>query len=164
VANGCCEAANGKLLYDSPVLRGLLRVARYAWASPNTLVGLVFVPIALLPPFGQRRSRWRRLGAPPAVRVVDGVLEVHGPWIAALLRRAVPIEGGALAMTFGHIVIARDAEAMEVSRAHERVHVRQCERGGPLFIPAYLTASVWAWSRGRGAYEGNVFEIEAYRS
>lgn len=140
----------------------LSRLARYAWASPNTLVGLLFVPVALLPAPGLR-SRWRTLGAPPPLRVVDGVLEVHAPWIAALLRRAVPIEGGALAMTFGHVVIARDGLALEVSRTHERVHVRQCERWGPLFIPAYLVASAWAWWRGRGAYEGNAFEVEAYR-
>ena len=81
-----------------------------------------------------------------------------------LLRRAVPIDGGALAMTFGHVVVGRDGRALEVSRAHERVHVRQCERWGPLFIPAYLVASLWAWWCGRGAYEGNVFEVEAYRS
>jgi hypothetical protein len=136
-------------------------MARYAWASPNTLVGLFFVPIALVP--GGRPPKWRTLSAPPRIRVVDGVLEVHGPWIATLLRRAVPIEGGALAMTFGHVVVGRDGHALEVSRAHERVHVRQCERWGPLFIPAYLVASAWAWWRGRGAYEGNAFEVEAYR-
>jgi hypothetical protein len=144
-------------------MSGLLRVIRYAWASPNTLLGLVFVPIALLPAFRASRPRWRRLGAPPRVRLVEGVLEVHGPWIGILLQRVVPIEGGALAMTFGHVVIARDGRSLEVSRPHERVHVRQCERWGPLFIPAYLLASVWAWLRGRGAYEGNVFEVEAYR-
>ena len=141
----------------------LLRVARYLWASPNTLLGLVFVPIALLPAVRRARPRWRRLGAPPRVRLIEGVLEVHGPWIGILLQRFVPIAGGALAMTFGHVVVGRDAQALEVSRAHERVHVRQSERWGPLFIPAYLLASVWAWFRGRGAYEGNVFEVEAYR-
>lgn len=145
-------------------MAGLLPIGRYLWALPNTLIGLLFVPVSLLPSFGRPRSRWRRFGAPSRVRVVDGVLEVHGPWIAILLRRAVPIEGGALAMTFGHVVIARDGYALDVSRAHERVHVRQCERWGPLFIPAYLVASIWAWSCGRGAYEGNVFEVEAYRS
>ena len=142
---------------------GLLRIARYTWASPNTLLGLLFVPVALMPAIGRPRSRWRTLGAPPRIRVIDGVLEVHGPWIDTLLRRVVPIEGGAIAMTFGHVVIARDGRALEMSRAHERVHVRQCERWGPVFIPAYLLASAWAWWRGRGAYEGNAFEVEAYR-
>ena len=37
-------------------------------------------------------------------------------------------------------------------RAHERVHVRQCETWGPLFVPAYLTASLWAVWRGRNFY------------
>lgn len=141
---------------------GLLRAAGYAWASPNTLVGLLFVPVAWLPPVGRMRARWQRPGA-ARLRIVDGVLEVHGPWIAVLLRRLVPLEGGALAMTFGHVVVGRDGRALELAREHERAHVRQCERWGPLFIPAYLLASVWAWLRGRGAYEGNAFEVEAYR-
>ena len=42
------------------------------------------------------------------------------------------------------------------------VHVRQCERWGPLFIPAYLVASAVLWCRGRDFYEENPFEREAY--
>jgi hypothetical protein len=41
------------------------------------------------------------------------------------------------------------------------VHVRQCERWGPAFIPAYVLAGAWAWVRHRGAYDGNRFEVEA---
>jgi hypothetical protein len=92
---------------------------------------------------------------------VDGVLEVHAPLIAAILRRVVPIQGGALAITLGHIVLGRDDESLEITRAHERVHVRQCERWGPLFIPAYLLASLWSWMKGTGAYAGDYFEREA---
>ena len=124
------------------------RVIRYLWALPNTVVGLVFLPAAL----------WRGGG----VRIVDGVLEIHGPIVAAMLRR-LPIPGGAAAMTFGHVVLGRNRRALDLTRSHERVHVRQYERWGPAFIPAYLLTSAWAWLRGRGAYHGNPFEREAYR-
>ena len=55
-----------------------------------------------------------------------------------------------------------DQAALDRSRAHERVHVRQCERWGPLFIPAYLLASAVLWCQGRDFYEENPFEREAY--
>ena len=121
-------------------------VARYLWALPNTLLGLLFLPAA----------------ARGGIAIVHGVVELHGPLVAAVLRRVVPIPGGAAAMTFGHVVIGRDQCALDITRVHERVHVRQYERWGPAFIPAYLTASAWAWLRGRRAYEGNYFEREAF--
>lgn len=119
----------------------------YLWVLPTTCVGLPFVPLAWL---GGGR-----------VRVVRGVMEVHGRWVAKVLER-VPIVGGASAMTLGHIVIGRDAACLESTREHERVHVRQVERWGPLFIPAYLTASVLVRLRGLDPYLDNPFEREAY--
>ena len=65
-------------------------------------------------------------------------------------------------MTLGHVVLGRDLMALNFSRAHERIHVRQCERWGPLFLPAYLLASAWLWLRGRDPYLDNPFEREAY--
>jgi hypothetical protein len=91
------------------------------------------------------------------------VLELHGRCLSWLLRRCVPLGGGALAITFGHVVLARDARALSDTRAHERAHVRQCEVWGPAFIPAYLAASLWGAITGRGAYAGNRFEREAIR-
>ena len=75
--------------------------------------------------------------------------------------RCVPIAGGALAMTLGHIVIGRSEHAMELTRAHERVHVRQSERWGPFFIPAYFLAGLIAILRGGNGYRDNHFESEA---
>ena len=89
------------------------------------------------------------------VCVVDGVVEAHGPALAWLLSRLTLIPGGAAAVTLGHVVIARDSLALEWSRAHERVHVRQCETWGPLFVPAYLSASLWATLRGGNFYFDN---------
>jgi hypothetical protein len=123
-------------------------MVRYVWALPNSLIGLAFVPIAALPQGG--------------LEVVDGVLELHGPLIAWMLRYCVPIHGGATAITFGHVVLGCDRESLSQTRAHERVHVRQYERWGPLFIPAYLIAAVWGVVTGAGPYHGNVFERAAF--
>jgi hypothetical protein len=92
---------------------------------------------------------------------VDGVLEVHGSLLEWALRRWVPIAGGAQAMTFGHVVLGRDATCLARSRDHERVHVAQCERWGPLFLPAYLVASLIGWWVHGDAYRGNAFERAA---
>ena len=126
-----------------------MSIARYIWAAPNSLIGLIFVPIVAL-------TRGR-------LEVVDGVLEVHGPFIAWMLRRCVPMRGGAAAITFGHVVLGRDRPTLSLTRAHERVHVRQYELLGPAFIPAYLLAAVWGVITGSGAYYGNVFERAAMR-
>lgn len=121
-------------------------VVRYAWAAPATSVGLLVVLA------GRRRTR---------VAVIDGVLEAHGPLIAWMLSRLTPLPGGVAAMTLGHVVIARDGRWLDVTRAHEREHVRQYEVWGPLFVPAYLAASLWAALRGRHFYRDNWFESTA---
>ena len=95
------------------------------------------------------------------LQMVDGVIEAHGPFIARVLRRCIPLPGGAAAITFGHIVLGCDGSALEVTRRHERVHVQQCELWGPAFIPAYLLASAWSFMFGGGAYEDNWFERQA---
>jgi len=95
-------------------------------------------------------------------RCVEGVLEVHGGFATFALRKLVLLKNGAAAMTLGHVVIGQDALSLEHTRAHERVHVRQCERWGPLFIPAYVGVSVVLWLRGRDAYLDNPFERETH--
>jgi hypothetical protein len=122
-------------------------LSRYIWALPNSIIGLLFWPSLL---FTNGRAR-----------AVDGVLELHGPFIAWVLRHLVPLPGGAAAITLGHVVLGRDADALSATRVHERVHVRQYERWGPLFIPAYLIAAMWAALAGTGAYQGNYFERAA---
>ncbi len=73
------------------------------------------------------------------------------------LARSLPFRG----ITFGHVIIAVTEEEMERLRAHERVHVRQYERWGILFFPAYLASSLWQFMRGRRAYWDNYFEVQA---
>jgi hypothetical protein len=124
-----------------------MRVLKYLWVLPTSSLGLLLVPDALF----TGKVRW-----------VDGVLEVHGRMARFVLEHITPFAQGACAMTLGHVVIARNAKLLDDTREHERVHVRQCERWGPLFIPAYLLASFLAWRRGQNAYEDNSFEREAF--
>ena len=130
-------------------MASVARLLRYVWAAPNTAVGLIAALAALT------------LGA--SAQVVDGVLELSGPG-----RHHIGLAGRWLgrcrfdAITLGHVVLAVDARAMRRWRQHERVHVRQCERWGPLFLPFYLGSSFWAWWRGGRAHYDNRFEREAY--
>lgn len=124
-------------------MAGFVRCLSVLWAGPNTLA-------ALLIAFALR-------GSP---RRVEGVIEFHGPRIAAVLRR---LPTPALALTLGHVVFGVSPAALEATRRHERVHVRQYERWGPFFLPAYFAASGWQLLRRRDPYRDNPFEIEAFR-
>jgi len=130
------------------LLRVLAILARYLWALPTTALGIL---VAVLSLFTGGRARWH-----------SGVLEVNGGFAAFFLRRLVPMPGGASAMTLGHVVIARDRDCLDWTRTHERVHVRQCERWGPLFVPAYFCGALYARLRGGNAYRDNPFEREAF--
>ncbi len=126
--------------------RGLIRGFGYLWAAPITVIG---VAIAI--------ATGRRMQC----ALVDGVIEVHSPCLRWVLCHLVPLRGGAAAITLGHVVLARDQVSLDWTRAHERVHVRQYERWGVLFVPAYLAAGLWAALRGGHAYFDNPFEREA---
>jgi hypothetical protein len=124
------------------------RVLVYLWALPTTCFGLVFFPLAVISGGGYQ--------------VVDGVLEIHGGFVEFFLRRCTLLDGGASAMTLGHVVLGRDVVLLELTRPHERVHVRQCERWGPFFLPAYGVGCLIAFARGGRMYRDNPFEREAY--
>lgn len=125
---------------------GVYRIGAYLWAGPWTLVGLLVGGLSLLSGGSLRRH--------------GGVLEFAGGMLVPLLHR-VPIMGGAIAMTLGHVVIGISHAALDRCRAHERVHVRQYERWGPLFVPAYLACSFLEWLRGGHPYLDNPFECQA---
>jgi hypothetical protein len=124
----------------------------YLWALPTTAVGLLALTLAAI-----ARGRVR-------YQVVDGVLEVHGGLVTWFLTHCTLLRGGASAMTLGHVVLGRDAQLLELTREHERVHVRQCERWGPFFLPAYLLGSVIGLLRSGHAYRDNPFEREAFQT
>jgi hypothetical protein len=121
-------------------------VLTYAWAAPATILGLLLALLAL------RGGR---------IAVRDGVLEAHGPLVRSALTHLTIVRGGVAAITFGHVVLGCDSDALEWSRTHERVHVAQYERWGPFFLPAYVAASLWAFLRGGDFYLDNVFERAA---
>jgi hypothetical protein len=119
----------------------------YAWAGPNSLIGLVIGGALML--LGARASR------------VDGVVEVAGGLVGTFLgqkRIALPWR----AMTLGHVIVGIDEAALRQSRAHEHVHVRQYEQWGPFFLPAYVVSSLWQLACGRRCYRDNWFERQAY--
>jgi hypothetical protein len=118
------------------------------WAFPNTLLGLIVGYLGVL--LGGRLQR------------VNGCIEFHGKIVSWLLTRMLP-GCGAAAMTLGHTILGQSPEALEITREHEHIHVRQYERWGPFFIPAYFLASLIAWIKGGDPYRDNVFEVEAYR-
>jgi hypothetical protein len=125
--------------------RSLIRVAAYTWASPTSVVGLTAGLLTLATGGRVQRSR--------------GTLEFHGGCAGWYFRKT-----GFAAMTLGHVILGRDTGCLDSCRDHELVHVRQVERWGPLFLPAYLASSAWEWSRGRHAYLDNWFERDARRA
>jgi hypothetical protein len=121
---------------------------RLLWAAPASALGLLF---ALLPLAAGGRCAWR-----------DGALEVcYRPRLAdcGTRTRSLRFRG----IVFGHVILAVTAEELAQIGPHERVHVAQYGRWGPLFLPAYALAGAWQWARGRDAYRDNPFEVQARR-
>ncbi len=125
----------------------LLIAIRYLWASPYTALGLLLGTLGLA-----LGGQWRR---------EQGTLEFFGGRMGAAARR-LPQPLAFSAVTLGHVVLAIDDGAMRFLRSHEQVHVRQYERWGLLFLPAYLGSSLLQWLRGRHPYRENHFEQQAY--
>jgi len=146
VARHTPEACTPDTFRSMSIGRRLIRPLFYLWALPTSAIGLLAF---LLGSLAGARATWR-----------EGVLEVNGPGIRklfAILPAPIKIQ----AMALGHVVLACDQECLDRTRAHERVHVRQAERWGPLFLPAYFIASLSCWLRGRDVYHDNPFEREA---
>lgn len=123
------------------------RLLVVVWAFPTTFLGLIFLALGLLS--GGRAKN------------VGGVLEAHGGLIATLLDRSPLAKARIAAVTLGHVVLAPNQSVLDQCRVHERTHVRQCERWGPFFLPAYVAESIWVALRGRDPYRDNRFEREA---
>ena len=120
-------------------------LSSYLWAGPNTLLGLI-LGCGVFLGFGG----WR---------IVEGVVEIWGGTASWCLRRTWL---GAEGMTLGHVILGRHPHTLERLRRHEMVHVRQAERWGPFFLPAYFAGSLWAFLRGGNPYLDNPFEREAF--
>lgn len=94
-------------------------------------------------------------------RMVTGTIEVYGGLFGRLFAGTVrrPRHG---ALTLGHVILGTDSAAMVRMRAHDRVHVRQYECWGPLFLPAYALSSAGQLLHGRRGYRDNHFERQAF--
>ncbi|MDQ1315980.1 MAG: hypothetical protein QG662_2089 [Pseudomonadota bacterium] len=123
----------------------LIRIARYVWAAPCSMVGLLAATLAFV--FGG------------SIRGKRGVLEVS---LAAGTPLAFPgLKFAFEAITLGHVIIGRTEQGLERLRLHELEHVRQYEQWGLLFFLAYPLSSLWQLMRGRNPYWDNYFEIQA---
>lgn len=123
----------------------IVATLKYIWASPASLIGLLVGVIGLITGGGSQVRR--------------GALEFHGGAVTWLLSR---MWIRARAMTLGHVILGTSCRDLEQTRDHEHVHVRQYERWGPFFIPAYLLCSAVLWCQGKNAYLDNPFEVEAF--
>jgi hypothetical protein len=103
------------------------RLRKIVWASPCTALGLTLGIVGMVSGGGLRRRA--------------GALECWGGSIAWVLKR-LPLAHGVAAITFGHTILGQSEQALEYCRQHEMVHVRQYERWGLLFLPAYVLCSV----------------------
>ena len=119
---------------------------KYIWASPASAIGVCAACLVSV------------VGA--KIKRVSGVLEVSLTPRSAMLCKAVACLPF-VAITFGHIVIARSAQEQAALRTHERVHVAQYELWGPLFLIAYPLESLFQLLSGRQPYLDNRFEIAA---
>lgn len=135
-----------------------LRLAsRYAWALPNTCVGLLYaLSFVALRWYAFARVVRSASGAP--VLVFRFKAETAPLWLV----KKWSAWGG---HTFGHVIIVNptglpgsDAETLR----HELVHVTQYEKFGSLFLVVYLREMVRAWRAGRDPYWENELEAEAY--
>src|SRR4051812_19319921 len=102
-----------------------LKILVRAWAAPYSALGLL-LGMAVIFFGGHARTR-------------QGALEFGGGRLGQLIPK-LPISF--VAITFGHVILGLDAATLDAVRAHEQVHVRQYERWGPLFGPAYLLSSL----------------------
>jgi hypothetical protein len=122
------------------------RALALAWAGPNSVLGLA-AGLAVLA-LGGRVQRH------------SGALEFHGG-LGARLVSALPGRLRFGALTLGHVILGVDTAQLAALRAHEQVHVRQYERWGPFFLPAYAASSAWQLLRGRRPHTDNAFERQA---
>lgn len=122
-------------------------IVKHLWAAPATVIGLGLGACAVVAG-----------GARFAMH--SGVVEISLSQDSSRMRRIsarLPFS----AITFGHAVIAKNEQAQNTFRCHERVHVAQYERWGPLFLMAYPLESFRQLVRGRRPYFDNRFEVAA---
>lgn len=125
----------------------IFKLIGYAWAAPNTALGIVMGLVML--------------GLGGGVRVVAGVAEFHGGR-AGRFFASLPSPFCFGAVTLGHVILGTCHKQLAALREHEHVHVRQYEQWGMFFLAAYALSSAWEVTHGRYGYRSNFFERQAY--
>lgn len=125
----------------------IFKLIAYAWAVPNTVLGILLGFVML--------------GLGGKVRIVKGVAEFYGGK-AGRFFASLPHPFCFGALTLGHVILGTCHRELVALRAHEHVHVRQYERWGMFFLPAYALSSLWELTHGRCGYRNNFFERQAY--
>lgn len=115
----------------------LLRALIFAWALPNTLLGLLLGALSF--------QGYRRIGG---VMVFDGQVKGFLAVLRLFHRSAI---------TLGHVVLSNRPVDGRL-QGHELHHVWQYERLGPLYVPIYLL--VWLFT----GYRRHPFELAAKRA
>lgn len=128
-------------------VRRIRKFLLVVWASPYSLMGLAVGAIGLL--------------TGGSGRIRDGAIEFYGGGTSWFVRH-LPLGECTLGITLGHVILGQTDAGLDICAKHERVHIRQFERLGPLMGPAYLLSSAWMWAIGRDAYRDNYFERQAY--
>jgi len=123
----------------------MLRWIGRIWASPWTIIALCGSSLSLV--------------TGTKMKVVRGAIECHGGLVTWFLKK---FARGAAGMTLGHVILGQSEPLLEIVRDHEHVHVRQYERWGLFFIPAYAISSIYVALTGGNPYFDNYFEKEAY--
>jgi hypothetical protein len=121
-------------------------LVKLLWAAPCSAVGIVLTAVLLA--LGGK-AKWS-----------SGALEVtyrHSLASCGTLASKLPFRG----IVFGHVILAVTREELKTIGPHERVHVAQYERWGPLFFLVYGASSVWQLVKGRSPYWYNYFEVQA---
>ena len=126
-------------------MRSALRIL---WAAPWSLLGLLIGVLGLLS--GGHVQRKHR------------TVEFWGGCLPAILS-IFPFYSGSPVATFGSVVVGRSDRYLDACRKHQMIHVRQYERWGLLFVPAYLACSLALWFRGKRPYYDNPFERSAFQ-
>ena len=117
------------------------------WAAPTSLIGFIIALPSLIS------------GA--KVTSINGALEITGGfWVYTSTLYPALLHFDAI--TFGHVIVAKNTEILGTWRDHEHIHVRQYCRWGIFFLLAYPMASLWQLINRRHPYWHNPFEVEAY--
>jgi len=112
------------------------------WTLPNTLLGFALLPFT---------GKSDRQGGLHFIAELDSALD------KTFNRLRIS------AMTLGECVLYRCGGFNPVTYEHECEHIRQYKLWGPMFLPAYLVASVVSRVKHGNWYRDNFFERAARR-